>query len=201
MNDVERAMAQLADIRSQMVAGTRFRGIAPAIVGATGLLALAAAELQSLLAEQAEGGQNFIVFWIAVAIVASAMIGIEALGRARRFHGGMADTMIGSTLRFFLPFGAAGAIVTFVIMRVAPGVWWLLPGLWQFVVALLGFSASTTTLPRSMAWAGGWYLVSATAVLTLAGQSGAATPWMMGLPFGIGQLIAAVLLHRGQSEA
>jgi hypothetical protein len=195
-------MAQLADIHARMAASTRFRGMAPAVVGATGVLALAGAALQAVPPTSAasEGG-GYVLFWTAVAILASAMIALEALSRARRFHGVMAGTMIGGTLRLFLPFGAAGAIVSVAIMRVAPTTWWLLPGLWQSFVALLGFAASMTSLPRTIAWVGGWYLLCATLVLTLAGQSGAATPWMMGVPFGIGQVLAGVLLQRAQAES
>lgn len=201
MRDVEHAMAQLAEIRSQMALSTRFRGIAPVVVGATGILALAAAALQSLWTEDSiRQGEGYILFWTMVAVVAGSMIAVEALGRARRLHGRMADTMIGSTLRLFLPFGATGAILTFVIVRVAPNVWWLLPGLWLSYVSLLGFAAAMTTLPRTITWAAGWYFLSATAVLVLAGQSGEATPWMMGISFGVGQLLTAYLLDRAQLE-
>lgn len=202
MHDVEQAMAQLAEIRSQMALSTRFRGIAPVVVGATGILALTAAALQSLWTDDGiRRGEGYILFWTVVAVVAGSMIAVEALARARRLHGGMADTMIGSTLRLFLPFGATGAILTFVIVRVAPNVWWLLPGFWLSLVSLLGFTAAMTTLPRTIRWAAGWYLLSATIVLTLAGQGSMATPWMMGISFGVGQLLTAHILHQTQSEA
>ena len=140
---------------------------------------------------------DYALFWSAVGLLAGGMIAVEALGRARRVHGGMADVLIGESLRLFLPFGVVGAVLTLVLLRGAPEAAWLLPGLWQMLVALLGFSAAATNLPCSVAW----YLLCATAVLTLAGQAQATSPWMMGLPFGVGQLLVAALLHRAGGDA
>ncbi len=201
MTDIEHALEQVTAIRSQMAASTRFRGFAPAVVASTGLLALAAAAAQGTWPERLSAGPvGYALFWMAVAAAATGAIAIEALGRSRRLHGGMADAMIGGTLRLFLPFGAAGALVTLVFVRAEPEACRLLPGLWQMLVALLGFSAAATTLPRSLAWGAGWYLACATIVLTLAARSSGATPWMMGLPFGGGQLLVAALLHRAAGD-
>jgi hypothetical protein len=188
-------------IRSQMAASTRFRGFAPAVVASTGLLALAAAAAQGAWPEQLSAGPvGYALFWTAIAVIATIAIAVEALGRSRRLHGGMADAMIGGTLRLFLPFGVVGALVTLVLVRVDPEACRLLPGLWQMLVALLGFSAAAATLPRSLAWGASWYLACAAIVLTLAAQTGDATPWMMGLPFGGGQMLVAALLHRAAAE-
>ena len=48
MKDLERALADITAIRSQMARGTQFRGYGPVTVAATGLLALLAAALQAL---------------------------------------------------------------------------------------------------------------------------------------------------------
>ncbi len=42
---------------------------------------------------------------------------------------------------------------------------------------------------------GAWYFVAGFAVLLLASQSHALSPWTMGLPFVIGQLLMAAILH------
>ena len=49
MKDLERALADITAIRSQLARGTEFRGYGPATVAATGLLALLAAALQAIL--------------------------------------------------------------------------------------------------------------------------------------------------------
>lgn len=201
MTDVDHALAQLTAIRTQMAASTRFRGFAPAVVASTGLLALVGAAAQSRWpAQLASRPAGFVAFWCVIAVAAAGMIGVEALGRSYRLHGTMADIMIGGTIRLFLPFGATGALITLVLVRAAPDACRLLPGLWQMLVALLGFAAASTSLPRSVAWGAGWYLVCATIVLLLAGEQGRATPWMMGVPFGAGQLLIAWLLHHAGEQ-
>jgi hypothetical protein len=46
-----------------------------------------------------------------------------------------------------------------------------------------------------VALAGAWYFVAGFAILMLASDSHALSPWTMGLPFVIGQLLMAAVLH------
>ena len=48
MQDLDRALADIAAIRMQMARGTVFRGLGPAALAATGVLALATAMGQAL---------------------------------------------------------------------------------------------------------------------------------------------------------
>jgi len=201
VSDVDRALAQLADIRTQMTASIRFRGLAPEAVAGTGMLALAAAFSQMTWPAYFSGNPaRFVLFWTIVGAIAAIAIAIEAFGRSHRLHGNMADLMMGSTIRLFVPFGAVGGLLTLVLLHTAPEVYWLLPGLWQMLIALLAFTAAITNLPQTVAWVAGWYLLCATIVLVLAGQDHMATPWMMGLPFGGGQLLMASLLQRASEK-
>ena len=70
---------------------------------------------------------------------------------------------------------------------------WLLPGLWQMLVAL-GLFASTRFLPRQVALVGAWYFVAGASVLMLAGTR-MLSPWAMGVPFGVGQFLLAAIFH------
>jgi len=123
----------------------------------------------------------------------------EAIARSRRLDGQMASTMLGSALRQVLPFAAAGLVVTVAICAVSLASAWILPGLWLLLVALLGYSAALR-LPRAMIWACRWYFLCGAAVLALAGTSGTLSPWLMGLPLAIGQVMVAFILHRGSAE-
>ena len=200
MNDIDRALSQIADIRAQMAASTRFHGFAPKAVALTGLIAFAVAAAQALWPETlAQDHLRYVLVWVVVAVNATAIVASEVLSRSHRMHGGMADAMIGGTLRLFLPFGAAGAIVTFVICTVSPQTAWALPGLWQILIALLGFAA-IPNLPRTVAWGAGWYLLTGTVVLALAGRDGILSPWMMGVPFFVGQSLVALALHNAARD-
>ncbi len=196
MPDLDRALSELAFIQDRFAASTRFRGLAPLAVASTGVLALALAAGQPVAPDRfGATGVPYVIAWVAAAAIAAGLVAVETLERARRLHGGLADLLIAGTLRLLLPFGAAGAVVTLVIARTAPDAIWILPGLWQLLIALIGF-VSVSTLPPGVVWPAGWYFACGSVTLLLAGRSGAPTPWMMGVPFGVGQVLVAVILHR-----
>ena len=51
------------------------------------------------------------------------------------------------------------------------------------------------SLPRTVALAGAWYVAAGVVVLALSSQTQTLSPWTMGLPFVIGQLLLAAILH------
>jgi hypothetical protein len=71
----------------------------------------------------------------------------------------------------------------------------MLPGLWQ-VIYSLGIFASCRLLPRSMFGVAVFYLLAGLCTLALAQGERALNPWAMGLPFSVGQLLAATVLYR-----
>ncbi|MGB8366443.1 MAG: hypothetical protein ACLQUZ_07260 [Rhizomicrobium sp.] len=196
MNDVERALSEIEDIRAYLAASTRFRGIAPEVNALASVLSLVIAAAQTIWPQDAF---HYVAAWAAATIAFIVIAAIEAVSRARRLHGRMADAMLNTALRQVLPFAAAGIIITMVISKFSSDTAWMLPGLWQILIGLLGFSA-LPNLPRAMVWVAGWYFLCGTIVLALAGRSGVLSPWMMGLPFAIGQAVVAVILYRANGE-
>jgi hypothetical protein len=95
----------------------------------------------------------------------------------------------------FLPSAVGGMLLTAVLVRFAPSSLWMLPGLWQILFSL-GVFASCRSLPRPMIATAVWYLVAGLACLALARGTQALSPWAMGLPFGLGQFLAAYLLRK-----
>jgi hypothetical protein len=197
MPDLERALADIGTIRIQLARDIEFRGYGPATVAATGAIALSAGIFQAIWIPSpiVELGA-YLALWIGVAAVSIGLIGIETVTRSRRLHSGLADEMVFAAVEQLIPAAAAGALLTAVIARFVPEGLPMLPGLWQ-VVFSLGIFASARSLPRPVVWAGVWYLVCGGACLAAARGPGVLSPWAMGLPFGIGQLLAALLLHRG----
>jgi hypothetical protein len=193
MSDLQRALADIGHIRSNLAAGTLFRGFGPSVMAATGVLALATAILQSLFVVRNDPDM-FIVVWTAVAIVSAALIGTEMVARTRRHHGGLADAMLFNAVEHFLPVGAAGAMICLILLTFAPDAVWLLPGLWQVLLGV-GLFVALRFLPRSIAFVAAWYFVAGAAVLIVACETRQLSPWMMGVPFGIGQILMAALLH------
>jgi hypothetical protein len=136
----------------------------------------------------------FLQGWAATALVSAAMIGVEMQARSRRHHSGLADAMILQAVEQFLPAAVAGALLAVMLWRFAPETLWMLPGLWQVMVSL-GVFASVRSLPRTVAIVGAWYFLTGFTTLLLGSESHALSPWTMGLPFVIGQLLMAAILH------
>jgi hypothetical protein len=194
VSDLHKALSDIGSIRLQLAAGTMFRGFGPAVMALTGVLALAAAAAQSLLLDVVGDPLAFVALWGAVAIVSGGLIGIEMVARTRRHHGGLADAMLFNAVEHFLPVGVAGAVICAVLLRFAPDIAWVLPGLWQMLLGV-GLFVALRFLPRSIAFAGAWYFVAGATVLVMSSLSRTLSPWAMGVPFGLGQLLVAGLLH------
>jgi len=201
VTDLYRALAQIDAIRGQVARGTEFRGYGPATLAMTGLMAFIAAAVQSHVLRSPQHDINtYLAIWILTAVVALTSISFETITRARRVHSGLAREMIHSALEHFLPALLAGFLLTVVVVRSAPQSQWMLPGLWQ-VIFSLGVFASCRFLPRQMFAVGVWYLASGLVYLSLGHGDWSLSPWSMGIPFGVGQLLVATVLQFGYREA
>ena len=193
MNDLNKALGDIHSIRRQMARSTEFRGYGPATLAATGALAVLAALVQVVwIPDPDRRLAAYLGTWIATAALSAVLIGAQMHARSRRIHSGMADEMIRMAVEQFLPSAGAGALITIVLVLSAPSAHWMLPGLWQIVFSL-GIFSSCRFLPRPMAIAGLWYLVTGLACLSL-GDARALSPWAMGIPYGAGQLLVAAIL-------
>jgi hypothetical protein len=193
MNDLNKALGDISSIRRQVARTTEFRGYGPATLAATGGIAILAAAAQALfLPDPVNRIPAYLAIWISTALVSSALIGVQTVTRAHRMHSGMADEMIRMAVEQFLPAAGVGAMMTIVLVRFAPSVLWMLPGLWQ-VIFSLGVFSSCRFLPRLIVAAGVWYLLTGLTCITLA-DTRALSPWVMGIPFGAGQLLVAGIL-------
>jgi hypothetical protein len=200
VQELNKALDDISSIRLQVARSTDFRGYGPATLAGTGALALAAALVQSRWLRDAEHHLPvYLAIWVSTACLSASLIGTEMLARTRRVHRGMADTMIRMAVEQFLPSVAAGGLLTYAIARFAPQAAWMLPGLWQ-VIFSLGVFSSCRFLPRPMIAAGAWYLVTGLVCISL-GSPRALSPWAMGIPYGVGQLIVCgVLLFRARER-
>ena len=195
MRDLDKALQDITAIRSQMARGAEFRGYGPMTVAATGVLAVIAAGVQARwLPDPADDAFRYLMLWLATAALSVFLIGVEMVARTRRIHSGLADEMIHAATEQFMPAGVAGVLLTVVVVHFTPESLWMLPGLWQIVFSL-GIFASCRSLPRSMFVAAAWYLAAGLAVLALANGAHAFSPLAMAVPFGIGQLLIAVVLY------
>lgn len=201
MDHLNKALLDIRNIRAQMALSTQFRGYGPATLAATSFIALTAAALQSIwIPDALHSASVYLGIWIATAVVSASLISAQMFARSHRIHSGMAQEMIRMAIEQFLPAVGAGGLTTFVIARFAPAALWMLPGLWQ-VIFSLGIFSSCRFLPKLTMACGAWYLVTGLYCLSLADVR-ALSPWVMGIPYGIGQfLVAAILFFNAPENA
>jgi hypothetical protein len=191
---LDRAMSEIAEIRGQMARATEFRGYGAAAVAGTAVLAVLAALGQPRWAPAPVAAPGaYAAWWSGAAAIAAALIGAEAVARAKRLHGGLADEMIRAAMEQFLPAAIAGLLTTWALVTYAPASARLLPGVWQ-VIFSLGVFATCRILPRPVLAVGAWYLATGLACIAAAGRDLA--PWMMGAPFAVGQAMAAAIIWK-----
>ncbi|KQO99044.1 hypothetical protein [Methylobacterium sp. Leaf91] len=201
MSDLDRALADIVAIRTQLARGDAFCGFGPSAIAATGVLALGTTLAQHVwLDDPTEQPLLFLGGWIVTALASAGLIGAEMRARSRRDHAGLTDTAIVNAVEQFLPAGAAGACLALVLVQVSPESLWMLPGLWQMLVSL-GLFASVRSLPKGVALPGAWYMVAGLAVLMLASADHILSPWTMGLPFAVGQFLMAMILYRAREDS
>ena len=201
MKDLRQALSEIHTIRNQVARGTEFRGYGPASIAVSGILAFLVAALQAqwMAKTSKPDPATWLAAWAATAAVAVLLTGTETFARARRVHVGLAREMVQSSVSQFLPAIVVGSLLTVVIMRVAAQECWMLPGLWELIFSL-GVFASCRFLPRQMFAVGVWYLAAGLFCLAAGSTTQALSPWSMGVPFGVGQLLVAAVLQFGYRE-
>lgn len=70
----------------------------------------------------------------------------------------------------------------------------MLPGLWQILFSF-GVFSSCRLLPKPTFVVGVWYLACGLTCLALGHAPRPLAPWEMGVPFGVGHLLLAAILH------
>ena len=199
MADIHKALNDISSIRRQMAQSTQFRGYGPATLAATGGVAIAAAFAQrGLVPDPANHIGAYLALWVTTAVLSAALAGVQMYTRTRRIHSALSNEMIRMAVEQFVPAAATALLVTVAVVRFVPAACWMLPGLWQ-VFFSLGIFSSVRFLPRYIAVAGGWYLLSGLACIVLGGAR-ALAPWTMGLGYGAGQLLVAGILFAATPE-
>jgi hypothetical protein len=190
LSDVEAIRGQLGRLQ----VATCYRS---ATTAASGTIALLAAALQpgwvvpqdtNLRAEQ------FLIYWSIVAVCSVLMIGTEMGWRYWTTAAPRDRRHTRETLKEFLPSVAIGTLLGLLFTWQLPQHASLLPGLWAIVFGM-GILATLKRLPSGGAWIAIYYLVSGFLCIKFATGSQTLAPWTMAVTFGVGQWVAATVLH------
>jgi hypothetical protein len=194
MPDMRGALDDLAEIRGQLARSSRFEGLGPGALSLTGILALLVAATQSFWLQEPQAHTVlFIAEWYVTAATSIVIIGLDALVRSRRLHGNMAMPLMQQAARHFCPALVAGGLLTVALLRADETAGWMLPGLWQIIFSFGAFAVAPM-LPRLIFIVGVWYLLCGLICIRL-GPAEPLSGWMMGIPFGVGQLMVAAILR------
>jgi hypothetical protein len=194
--ELREALTQITEIRLQMARTELFRGYRAVPAAFSGGVALAAAGLQAFLVHDPVQQVNIYLWvWIGAAVISGASAFLEMAVRARNATSPLTRELTYLAMEQFFPCLVAGALLTMVLVRSVPQSVWMLPALWQ-VLYSLGIFASCRLLPRSIYGVAVFYLISGMITLALAQGEFTLSPWAMGLPFGVGQLLAAAVLYQ-----
>jgi hypothetical protein len=188
------ALEQLDDIHEHITRAEVYRGFQAPCVAAVGIVGLAAAMAQPLVAGTGEP-RGFVLYWIAVAAVC-ALLGSSGALYAYFFHeDDFAQRRTRRVVAQFIPCLVAGGFVTAGFTIAGGLVIPFLPGVWAALFGL-GMIAVRPHLPRTIGlvgWfyvaAGGWLILRAASVPELSGLA-------VGGVFGAGHLAAALVLFR-----
>lgn len=191
--NVGRALDQIAEIHQQLAKGEVYRGYRPLPMAGSGLAGIAAAAVQppGLGSNDPVG---FVFYWSGVAIIcgliASSEIVHNYVVHERTTERRRTRRVVGQ----FLPALVAGAIVTGAFVRLSGALVPTLPGVWAMFFGL-GVFASRPYLPRASGWVALFYFAAGVGLLWLSPTSVPRSGWSVGGTFGVGQLLAALVLY------
>jgi len=194
--DLNKALSEISEIRSHLAGQELFQGFGPASVACTGLLAMLVAGAQILMPESLAADQSgFVLCWVFAAFVASLFIAAHMWYRAKELHGTQSGAMLNRIFEQLMPPVFVVVVVTVVFVRFAQPMLNALPGFWLLMAALAVF-AMASSLGSRMRIVGVWYFLSGATVLLigLLQPQAVLSPWLLGLPFLIGQLAMAAVL-------
>lgn len=193
--ELREALTQITEIRAQMARTEVFRGYRAAPVAFSGLLAFAAAGAQAAwITDPVRQWDQYLQLWSGAALLSALVSGAGMTVGWRRRASAWRREITWLAVGQFAPCLIAGGVVTAVLTIAVPEGIRLLPGLWQ-VLFSLGIFASCRLLPKATFGVGLFYLAAGAVTLAAARGEAALAPWTMGLPFGIGQLLAAAVLY------
>jgi len=193
--ELREALNQIAEIRHRLTESELFHGYRALPVAVSAMFALMGGWLQPLIVpEPVRDVRSYVLFWTGIAVLSMAVAGATIVLRDCLAGPSHTRALTWIALRQFVPCLLSGAVVTGVIVRLAPESAWLLPGLWQLFFAQ-GIFASCRILPRTIYLAGGFYFFAGSLNFFIWHEGDRLSPGAMALPFGIGQLLVASILY------
>lgn len=191
--DVPRALAQIEAIHEQIAKGEVYRGYRSLPVAASGVIGVIAAWLQPAHLSHRDP-IGFVLYWTTVAACA-ALVGSSEIVRNYVVHDDKrARRKTRCVVGQLLPSLLGGAIVTVSFVRLSAALVPLLPGIWAICFGI-GVFASRPYLPRAAGHVALFYYAAGVVLLWIASGPEPLAGWWVGGTFGLGQMLAALVLY------
>ena len=159
----------------------------------SGLVGLVAAAWQSASAQFVEP-VAFTLYWLAVGVLALT-VGCGEIVWHYVVHASHTERRRSRcVVSQFLPSLVAGLVITVALVRVDAALAGVLPGLWAILFGV-GVFAARPYLPTASALVACYYWAAGILLVWRADSLASLSPWTVGGTFGLGQLVAAVVLY------
>lgn len=195
MTELERALADIAEVRERLAGAQRFKGYSALAAALSGLFALVAGAVQAVLVGTPVGAHDGRVYFAIWFICCAASIAVNYGAIAQWFVNDASARERWQTRTVgvsILPAVVLGATLSFAMLRAQE--FGLLPGIW-FGCYGVGLFASRLMIPRGVLPIAAAF-VAVGAALLFAPPSISLQWWVSAAGFGLGQFAIAALVGR-----
>lgn len=195
MTDLERALADIAEVRERLGHVQRFRGYSGIAAAVSGAFAIAAGLLQALLVPHVatmHQGHLYFALWFACC-AASVLVNYGAIAHWYVNDATARDRWQTTTVGLsMLPALILGAVLSFAFLRA--NLYAFLPGVWYGCYGV-GLFASRTMVPRAVVPIAAAFMIAGMGLLFVP-PAIALQWWVLPLGFGAGQLAIGLVIMR-----
>ena len=192
--ELNKALEQISSIHDHLNRTEIYKGFRAVHVAAAGLFGCLGAFFQPRFLGQRPVPLSFVYYWVIIAALNLSFIVGFSLYRYFLHEKSMERKKTRYVWTQFTPSLVIGLLLTLSIAPMGDKMIALMPGLWAFVMSLGVFSTGPF-LPRMSRWIALYYLLAGFILLGLARKDLSFSPWCMGLTFGFGQILGAVVLY------
>jgi hypothetical protein len=192
--EVERALADLVEVRDRLASVQRFRGYSSRVAGLMGAIALIGGVIQLAVVPHPTSLGDvriYLAIWLSCLAGALALYYGNLLGWRARNNGRHAQYQSRSVSLSILPALGLGAVLSLAVYL--QGVPAMLPGIWYACYGL-GLFASRTLVPKGVMYVAALFGLVGAGLLLMPNQWLALAWWVMAAGFAIGQFWIARLI-------
>ena len=198
MTDLERALADIAEVRERLGHVQRFKGYSGFAAAMSGAFAATAGIVQMAIVPHVatpHQGHLYFAIWF-TCCAASILINYGAIGHWYVNDATARDRWHTATVGLAIfPALVLGAALSFALLRA--GLYAFMPGVW-FGCYGVGLLASRTMLPRNAVFIAAAFMLAGMGLLFVPGEI-ALRWWILPLGFGLGQLAIGSCIMRDRT--